>query len=67
MLALHEAGFVTWECNQELDLMILKIFSNINDSMVLACHAVLALGSARFGSAWISPKVLQRHIWADDG
>lgn len=43
----------------KLDLMILKICSNINDSMVPACHAVLALGSARLGSAWISPKVFR--------
>lgn len=66
VLTLHEAGFVTWQCSQELDLMLLKVFSNISDSVVPVHHAVLALGSARFGSAWISPKVFQRHIWADD-
>lgn len=66
VLTLHEAGFVTWQCNQELGLVILQVFSNITDSVVPVCHAVLALGSARFGSAWISPKVLQGHIWADD-
>lgn len=66
VLTLHEAGFATWQCSQELDLMILKVFSNISDSVVPVHHAVLALGSARFGSAWISPKVFQRHIWADD-
>lgn len=66
VFTLYEAGFVTWQCNQELGLMVLKVFSNLNDSVVPVCQAVLALGSARFGPAWISPKVLQGHIWADD-
>lgn len=56
----------SWQCSQELDLMIVRVFSSIHDSVIPTCHALLALGSARFGSARISPEVLQRHIWADD-